>query len=44
MYKFWEMVITLDCEHVILVTQSGGRVTLETLYMRPSAFLGGVSY
>ena len=25
MYKFWEMVITLDCEHVILVIQSGGQ-------------------
>ena len=25
MYKFWDMVITLDCEHVILVIQSGGQ-------------------
>ena len=33
MYKFWEMVITLDCEHVILVTRYGGRVTLDTLDM-----------
>ena len=41
MYKFWEMVITLDCEHVILVTQSGGQghtgdsghVSLGTVFM-----------
>ena len=41
MYKFWEMVITLDCEHVILVIQSGGQghtgdsghVSLGTVFM-----------